>query len=141
MRCFLWALDYGQNKNTFYGISAYFKHNFCLAPWWKINWPRLIFFYISTLKSLSLVLILSEKLNAHWGTWTYIVFLWGLLRLWNCWHCFSFSLLFCMAKNRVGYGFELLGLPSGKLTEHTWNYFLVQRMFYLQISVLPIFFF
>ena len=40
VRYFPCALDFGQSNNMFHGISAFFKHNFCLAPRWKINWPR-----------------------------------------------------------------------------------------------------
>ena len=32
--------DFLSFRFTFYGISAFFKCNFCLAPRWKINWPR-----------------------------------------------------------------------------------------------------
>ena len=32
--------DFLSFRFTFYGISAFFKCNFCLAPLWKINWPR-----------------------------------------------------------------------------------------------------
>ena len=71
VRCFPGALGFGQNNNTFYRNSAFFKHNFCLAPRWKINWPRWIFFfYISPLKSLNLVLIPGAKLDGYWGTCT-----------------------------------------------------------------------
>ena len=44
--CFVCALDFGQSNNTFYGISAYFKRNFCLTPRLKINCPRWFFFNI-----------------------------------------------------------------------------------------------
>ena len=58
------------SNNTFYGISAFFKHNFCLAPRWKMTWPQWIyFFYISPLKSLNLALIPGTKLDGHRGTW------------------------------------------------------------------------
>ena len=46
MRCFPSALDSGQSNNLFYRISAFFKHNFCLTPRRKINWPRLISFFL-----------------------------------------------------------------------------------------------
>ena len=39
------ALDFGQSSNTFYGISAFLKHNFYLAPRWKIIRPQWIFFF------------------------------------------------------------------------------------------------
>ena len=69
MRCFPWALDFGQSNGKFYGISALFKH-FCLAPQWIINWTRWTnFIYISQLKSLNLVLIPGVKLNVHRDTW------------------------------------------------------------------------
>ena len=45
VRCFSCPLDFCQSSNTFYGISAFFKHNFCLAPRWKIIWPRWIYFF------------------------------------------------------------------------------------------------
>ena len=38
VRCFPCALDFTQSNNTFYGITAFFEHNFSLAPWWKINY-------------------------------------------------------------------------------------------------------
>ena len=47
VRCFPRALDFGQSNSTFYGISPFFKHNFCLAPRCKINWSKWVwFFYI-----------------------------------------------------------------------------------------------
>ena len=47
VRCFPRALDFGQSNSTFYGISPFFKHNFCLAPRYKINWSQWVwFFYI-----------------------------------------------------------------------------------------------
>ena len=52
-----------------------------------------------------------------------IGFLRGLFCLSNCWYFFSFSLLSCMVINRVGSWFELVGLPLGKLTEHTLEQF------------------
>ena len=60
------------------------------------------------------------KLTFCWMWWLFIEigFLGGLFRLWNCWLFFSFSLLFFVFKNRVGYGFDLAGLPSGKWTEY-----------------------
>ena len=39
--------DFLSFRFTFYGISAFFKCNFCLAPRWKINWPRWFFFIFS----------------------------------------------------------------------------------------------
>ena len=48
----------------------------------------------------------------------------GFFRPWNCRYFFSFSLLSCMVRNRVGSGFRLVvGLPSGKWTEHTLEQF------------------
>ena len=38
-------LRFGFN-NMFHGIFAFFKHNFCLVPRWKINWPRWISFFL-----------------------------------------------------------------------------------------------
>ena len=71
VRCFPCGLDFGQSNNKFYGISAFLEQIFCLAPQWKINWPRWIYFsYISLLKSLNLVLILDAKLDGQQGTWT-----------------------------------------------------------------------
>ena len=43
---FPWALDFGQSINTFYRISGFFKHNFCVAPRWKINCPGEFNFFI-----------------------------------------------------------------------------------------------
>ena len=58
VRFFPCALDFGQSNNTFYGTFAFIKYKFCLAPRWKINWPRQIYlFYISPLKFLNLGLI------------------------------------------------------------------------------------
>ena len=64
-------LCFGQNNNTFYEITAFFKHNFCLAPRWKINRARWFFFFfnISRLKSLNLVLMPGAKLDGYRGTW------------------------------------------------------------------------
>ena len=43
-----------------------FKHNFCWASPWKINWPRKFnVFHISPLTSLNLVLIPGTKLDRH----------------------------------------------------------------------------
>ena len=36
----------GQSNNMFYGISAFFKHNFCLAPQRNINWLRWMYFFL-----------------------------------------------------------------------------------------------
>ena len=70
VRCFSCALDFGQSNNTFYGISAFFKHNFCLVLRWKINQRRWIYFFLDSLESLNLVLIPGAKLDGHRGTWT-----------------------------------------------------------------------
>ena len=59
------ALHFGQSSYTFYEISAFFKHNFCLARLSKMTPVNLIFIYISPLKSLTLVLILSANLDGH----------------------------------------------------------------------------
>ena len=73
VRYFPCALDFGQSNNMFHGISAFFKHNFCLAPWWKINWPRsrrTSFFLYFPAEIFDLVLIRGAKLDGHRGTWT-----------------------------------------------------------------------
>ena len=41
------SLDFGQSNNMFYVISSFFKHNFCLALRWKMNWHRWIHFFHS----------------------------------------------------------------------------------------------
>ena len=70
-RCFPCALDSGHSSNTFQRISAFFEHNFCLAPLGKSKLTRLIyFFHISLLNSLNLVLILGTEFDGHRGTWT-----------------------------------------------------------------------
>ena len=52
--------------NTFHGISAFFKHNFCLAPWWKINWARWIFFYISYLPAEIFKFSCNPRCKTRW---------------------------------------------------------------------------
>ena len=70
-RCFPCALDSGHSSNTFQRISAFFEHNFCLAPLGKSKLTRLIyFFHISLLNSLNLVLIPGTEFDGHRGTWT-----------------------------------------------------------------------
>ena len=44
VRCFPGALSFGKSNNMLYGISAFFKYNFCLASRWKINCPDEFFF-------------------------------------------------------------------------------------------------
>ena len=60
----LWIFD--KLTTCFMESLHFFKHNFYLVPRWNINWPRwiCIFFYISRLKSLNLVLIP----GANWMT-------------------------------------------------------------------------
>ena len=68
---FLFALDFGQSDKSFYGVFAFFKHNFFLALWWKINWLRWIYFFcVTPLKSLNLVLIPDAKLDGYRGSLT-----------------------------------------------------------------------
>ena len=95
LNCFPCALDIDQSKNTFYEISAFFKHNFCLTPLWKINWPRWFFLYFS-LKSLGVVLIPGAKLVGHWvwgpldpGQYVFVVFSY-LLNVCREWYLFKF---------------------------------------------------
>ena len=40
------TVDFGQSNNIFYGISVSFKYTFCLAPRWKLNWPRWISLFL-----------------------------------------------------------------------------------------------
>ena len=73
VRYFPCALDFGQSNNMFHGISAFFKHNFCLAPWWKSTDPgpdRLLFYLYFPAEIFDLVLIRGAKLDGHRGTWT-----------------------------------------------------------------------
>ena len=71
VRCFPWALDFGQSNNTFYGISTFFEYSFYLANGGKsTDQTELSFSYISPLKSLNLILIPGAKLDGHGCTWT-----------------------------------------------------------------------
>ena len=83
------------------------------------------------------------KLTFWWKWWLCLklVSYKGFFAFCNCRYFFSFSLLSCIVKNRVGSGFKHVGLPSGKWTEHTRNNFLAQSLLFVWISVLPIFFF
>ena len=48
-----------------------YSENFCLAPRWENNCPtEILFFNISPLNSLNLVLVPGAKSNGHRGSWT-----------------------------------------------------------------------
>ena len=77
----LWnALDFDQSNNTFYGISAFFEHNFSKLAGKKLTGPGELnfFYYIYALKSLNWVLILDARLNDHRRTWT------GCFNIFSC---------------------------------------------------------
>ena len=65
------------------------------------------------------------KLTFCWKRWLWLKLgsYKGFFAFFNCRYFFSFSLLSCIVKNRVGSGFEHVGLPSGKWTEHTLEQF------------------
>ena len=68
MDYFTWKLEFVWNILSM--IIIKYSEKFCLAPRWKINWPRWVqFFYISLLNSLNLVLIRGAKLDGLRGTW------------------------------------------------------------------------
>ena len=60
-------MDFGQTINTVYGVSAFLLTSLVETRRTPIN---LVFFYISPLRSLNLVLIPDAKLDGHRGTWT-----------------------------------------------------------------------
>ena len=60
------VLYFGQSNNKFYGISAFFKHNFCLALVRKSSDPgEFNFFYISKIFEFSFNP--RSKLDGHRG--------------------------------------------------------------------------
>ena len=69
------------------------------------------------------IIVIKTNLLLELVTLLEIGLLQGLFRLWKCRCFFSFSLLSCMIKNRVGSRFELVYLPLGKWTEHTLEEF------------------
>ena len=70
MRCFPCALDFGQSSDTFYKICTFFKHNFAhLSGEKSTGLVNLILSYISSLKSLDLVLNPGVKLDGLRDSW------------------------------------------------------------------------
>ena len=63
--CFPCTFDFGNSNNMLYGVSTFFKYNFCLNPGEKPTVPGEFFFYISPWQFLNLVLIPAAKLIGH----------------------------------------------------------------------------